>query len=85
MDTPDMAAWRALTEMRARNAHLTRALVSNSETDSELAPCITVTPPPSEAWQWPLPGAPVSHATVSPVPALSPGDHSKLSPYDVQL
>ena len=36
MDTPDMAAWRALTDLKARHMRLKIPMVSYSETDSEV-------------------------------------------------
>ena len=49
MRTPDMAAWRALTDLKTRQLQLKQPQLSCSQTESETAPCILVTPPVSEA------------------------------------
>ena len=48
MRTPDMAAWRALTDLKTRQLQLKQPQLSSSQTESETAPCILVTPPVSE-------------------------------------
>jgi len=78
MSSPDMAAWRALTDLKTRNLHLNIPNTCYSETDTETTPCITVTPPPSETWQW----------SVQRKTNNNNGDNGKLSPlniHDVQL
>ena len=75
MNTPDMAAWRAMTDLKARHLHLNIPLASYSETDTETTPCITVTPPPSEAW----PGVTYGNGHGS----SASGDTRKLSPNDI--
>ena len=48
MSSPYMAAWRALTHLKTRQLHLKQPQLSCSETETETAPCILVTPPPSQ-------------------------------------
>ena len=50
MSSPDMAAWRALTDLKTRQLHLKQPQLScsASETETETAPCILVTPPPCQ-------------------------------------
>ena len=74
MRTPDMAAWRTLTQLKQRQLSLNNNTRSSSP-DTEAAPCITVTPPPRDT---------------PPAFTLGGGwggDARKLSPllYDVQL
>ena len=46
MRTPDMAAWRALTDLKSRQLQLkSPPQLSLSQTETETAPCILVTPP----------------------------------------
>ena len=49
MSSPDMAAWRALTDLKTRQLQLKQPQLScSSETETETAPCILVTPPSSQ-------------------------------------
>ena len=49
MSSPDMAAWRALTDLKTRQLHMKQPQFScSSETETETAPCILVTPPSSQ-------------------------------------
>ena len=72
MRTPDMAAWRTLTQLKQRQLSLNNNTRSSSP-DTEAAPCITVTPPPRD--------------TPPAFTLGGGGDARKLSPllYDVQL
>ena len=45
MSSPDMSAWRALTDLKTRQLQLKQPQFSSSETETETAPCILVTPP----------------------------------------
>ena len=72
MNTPDMAAWRAITDRkvkRIKNLNLKMTSVSSvSDTDTELTPCILVTPPPTD---------------ISISSPTSPHCQHKLSPFDI--
>ena len=75
MRTPDMAAWRTLTQLKQRQLSLNNN--TRSSPDTEAAPCITVTPPPRDT----------PPAFTLGGGGCGGGDTRKLSPllYDVQL
>ena len=74
MRTPDMAAWRTLTQLKQRQLSLNNNTRSSGP-DTEAAPCITVTPPPRDT------------PPAFTLGGGGGGDSRKLSPllYDVQL